>query len=404
MWETRHFLYRTLLMDVYKLRPYTDFQAEYGRILTYAPLYLYWLLKPLGSSHQQAYFVAHLLLNLGGLWCAYYLLSRTLMSAGTRVVAFSLVAIAGFAPYMGLNGVLLRYLCPFACLLWGDRSVARLLLNPKQATGAIAASVIVLLLLTANILLSSEAAAAFGMAWLSYALLMARRNRRILIVSIVGFVAAGLLCWLLLPAAYYHSLIQFSEGANNLPLLPAPHLLIYILTMFLVVPPLLASGVETRPGGDVRAAAICGAMGVLCLAMAPGALGRCDPPHVLFFGMGACLLLMIRLSNLSRLAFNLYALGYVSVFIVLMQLVNLQVFYDVPPKALLSRRGILDIVWKLQHDAGTEKPSAATLSVLDRYPKLGLPFATFEDPAVENYVLSHRQLDSEYLCVRCRHL
>ena len=39
MWETRHFLHRTWLMDVYGLRPYTDFSAEYGPLLTYTPLY-----------------------------------------------------------------------------------------------------------------------------------------------------------------------------------------------------------------------------------------------------------------------------------------------------------------------------------------------------------------------------
>ena len=38
MWETRHFLHRTWLMDVYGLRPYTEFSAEYGPMLTYTPL------------------------------------------------------------------------------------------------------------------------------------------------------------------------------------------------------------------------------------------------------------------------------------------------------------------------------------------------------------------------------
>jgi hypothetical protein len=47
----------------------------------------------------------------------------------------------------------------------------------------------------------------------------------------------ALLCWLFLPVAYYGSVLWFSEGAANLPLLPAAHLLLYILTMFLVVPP-----------------------------------------------------------------------------------------------------------------------------------------------------------------------
>ena len=85
---------------------------------------------------------------------------------------------------------------------------------------------------------------AFGLAWLGYSVLIFRRDGRVVAVSLIAFIAAGLLCWLLLPAAYYGSLLRFSEGANNLPLLPAAHLLFYIVTMFLVVPPLLAVSVR----------------------------------------------------------------------------------------------------------------------------------------------------------------
>lgn len=396
MWETRHFLYRTWLMDVYGLRPYTDFQAEYGPLLTYSPSYVYRLLRPLGTSHEQAYFVAHLLLNLAGLWCIYYLLSRARMSTWSRAVAFGVVALAGFAPYMGLNGVLLRYLCPFACLLLGHRFVPHLLSNPVRPTKLLTAGLIVMLLLASNILLSPEAAAAFAFAWMSYGMLAFRRNRHVLVVSMIALIATGLLCWLLLPAAYYGSLVNFSQGANNLPLLPAPHLIFYIGTMFLLVPPLLAFSLRAVISGSEPAASIYGAMGILCLAMAPGALGRCDPPHVLFFGMGASLLLMIRLSNYSRTVFNLYALGYGCVFVIYMQLVNLQVFYGISPKALLSPRGVLRSMRTVRHAVGTDRPDDATLSRLNQYPRLGLPFATFGDPVVETYVVSHRQLIPDY--------
>ena len=395
-WETRHFLHRTWLMDVYGLRPYTDFSAEYGPMLTYTPLYMYRLLEPLSASHEQAYFASHLLLNLGGLWCVYYVLSRAIMPVGPRLVAFGVLAIAGFAPYMGLNGVLLRYLCPFACLLLGHRAVVWTLSRPGSALCWLATAAIVLLLLVANILLSSEAAVAFALAWLGYSVLTLRRDARVLAVSFIAFIAAALLCWLLVPVAYYGSLLRFSEGANNLPLLPAAHLLFYIVTMFLVVPPLLAVSVREPATGDVPGAAICGALGVLCVVMAPGALGRCDPPHVLFYGMGASMLLMVRLANISRRAFAVYTIAYAGVFIVLMQVVNLIVFYGVSPRALLSGDPIAHVAEKLRSATGTERPDMATLSALDHYPRLGLPFATFGDPAVETYVLSRGKLEPEY--------
>jgi hypothetical protein len=79
-----------------------------------------------------------------------------------------------------------------------------------------------------------------------------------------------------------------------------------------------------------------------------------------------------------------------------MQVVNLVVFYDVSPRALLSHDAIAYMADKLRSARGTERPDIATLSALNGYPRLGLPFATFGDPAVETYVLSRGKLEPEY--------
>jgi hypothetical protein len=225
---------------------------------------------------------------------------------------------------------------------------------------------------------------------------MVRCDVRVLAVSSIALITAVLLCWLSLPTAYYETLLRFSEGANNLPLLPAPHLVLYIVTLFIICPPLLAVSVQERPTGDLPDTAICGALGVLCVVMAPGALGRCDPPHVLFYGMGASMLLMIWLANISWRAFVVYVVAYSMVFIVLMQVVNLYAFYGVPPRVLLSRDGLSRVGQRLRTAVGTSHPNITMLAALDRYPRLGLPFASFGDPAVERYVLSRRQLQPEY--------
>ena len=147
MWETRHLLHRTLLMDLYGLHPYTEVSAEYGPILTYAPSVTYWLLRPLGASHEQAYFMSHLLLNLAGLWCVYYVLSRAQMPERPRLVAFALLAIAGFGLWMGVNGVLVRYLFPFASLLLGHRTVGWMLSRRSYVASWGGAVISVLLLI-----------------------------------------------------------------------------------------------------------------------------------------------------------------------------------------------------------------------------------------------------------------
>ena len=75
---------------------------------------------------------------------------------------------------------------------------------------------------------------------------------------------------------------------------------------------------------------------------------------------------------------------------------NLQVFYRIPPRMLLSPHVIANVAQKFRTATGTAHLDAATLSALDRYPRLGLPFASFGDPAVERYVLSRHQLQPEY--------
>jgi len=132
------------------------------------------------------------------------------------------------------------------------------------------------------------------------------------------------------------------------------------------------------------------------LHMAFGALARCDLPHVLFYGMGASLLVMIRLANVSRIAFAMYTLAYVGVFIVLMQIVNLQVFYGVPPQTLRSPHGLRMAVRSVRSSVRAGRPDEANLAVLARYPRVGLPYATIGDPAVEKYVVARKQVEPDY--------
>ena len=181
--------------------------------------------------------------------------------------------------------------------------------SSSKASFCLSGTALVVALLGANILLSPEAAAAFVVAWFALAVLMLRSDARVLAVSALATVFASVLSWALLPPEYYSSLLRFAEGANNLPLLPAAHLLLFIITMFVIVPALLAAAVQSSGSS----AEISGGFGILCIAMAPGALGRCDPPHVLFFSMGASILAMIWLAKISRWAFAAYIAVYCAV-------------------------------------------------------------------------------------------
>jgi len=306
------------------------------------------------------------------------------------------VAVAGFAPYMGLNGVLVRYLFPFTGILMGHHMIRRIMEWPNPLQSWSAAIFLVLALVSANVLLSPEVGVAFIVAWLCYAALMIRRDYRVLAGTVIAYLLTVLLGWAMLPHSYFSSVIRFSQGANNLPLVPAAHLVFYLVTMFLVVPPLLAIGIVEAKGTDAAHGAICGALGTLCLVMAPGALGRCDPPHVLFYGMGASILAMVGLANVSWRAFIVYLVGYSAVFIILLEMINLRVFYGLSPRELLSWHAVRHLRDAVRSATGTEHPSPSTLAKLNKYPHLDLPFATFGDPAFEKYVVLNGQLHPEY--------
>ena len=111
------------------------------------------------------------------------------------------------------------------------------------------------------------------------------------------------------------------------------------------------------------------------------------------------MLLMILVANISAIAFIAYTTAYVSVFIILMQAINLQVFYHISPQMVISTR-VAAVTQKLRAATGTSHVDKTTLSKLDRYPRLGLPFASFGDPSVEKYVLARGALQPEYyVCI-----
>src|SRR4030095_3089496 len=100
-WESRHFLHRIKLVETFGLRPYAEIHVEYGPALMYAPVYLHRLLPPFGVSIEAAYFLYHLLLNVAGLWCLWYLLQHAAAPLRAKAVTFVVVGMGGFALLQG---------------------------------------------------------------------------------------------------------------------------------------------------------------------------------------------------------------------------------------------------------------------------------------------------------------
>ena len=405
-WESSHFLWRLKLMELYALRPYVDFHFEYGPALIYLPSYFHRLLAPFGVSFEASYYAFHYLVNLLGLYCVFALLNRALMPSMCRTIAFALVGLASFAPYMGLNGVSVRFLMPYLLLVIIDRKVADSSRAPDRFR-ALKLFVLWLLAASITVAISAEIGLAFAGAVIVYSVSRSRSDFVGAACGLAALILAFVLCRMLLPAPYYASLLSFSKGANNLPLVPAPHILLYAATLFFAVPALVASGAYSRDPDRPLLFALAG----LSLSLIPGALGRCDPPHVFFYGLGVSLMLFGRLANASKRGFTLYSLAYVAVCIVGLQWSNIRVF-QLTYRSVVSKAAVLRAAAALGIDlkrgpgetgrsmAGGQRravDSAAYLAALDKYPVFGLPFANYgTDKETERYLWAHKKIAPEY--------
>jgi hypothetical protein len=405
-WESSHFLWRLKLMELYALRPYVDFHFEYGPALIYLPSSFHRLLAPFAVSSEASYYAFHYLVNLLGLYCIFALLNRALMPSTCRTIAFAIVGLASFAPYMGLNGVAARFLMPYLLLILIDRAIGARSSAPNLFR---VLKLFTLWLLSALICISisAEIGLAFAVAVIAYSASICRSDVVGAACAVAALVVAFVLCRVLLPVPYFASLLSFAKGANNLPLLPAPHLLLYAATLFLAVPTMVAAGTFNEDPGRPLLFALAG----LTLSLIPGALGRCDPPHVLFYGLGASLILFGQLANASRKGFALYSIAYAAVCIVGLQWSNIRVF-QVSYRSVVSKTAVrraaaaLGVDLKRGRSAtegskttgqGTAVNSVSYLAALDKYPAFGLPFANYgTDKETERYLWAHRKIAPEY--------
>jgi hypothetical protein len=381
--EASHFLWRIQLMELFGARPYLDFQHEYGPALLYLPMFVHRVLLPTGLSVEAAYYLSYLACCALGLWMILLLLNQAVMPRSEKEIAFCLLSAAGLVPYMGLNGNLVRYLPPYVSVLAAHRLMSR----PRGVAWTLPAVAVLGLL---NALVSPEIGLAFAVGWSAYCLFTTRVDVWRAIVGWCGLGAALIVSALTLPHEYAGSVLSFTGGANNFPLLPAAHIVFYVVTVFVIVPRLLADAVPRRgPDG-----AVLFALAAISVVMIPGALTRADPPHVLFFGLGVSLLFFVFTANRSRRAFVLYAVAYAVVVIGGVHVSNARSFYGA---SLQSLRPSHVLAFIRSH--GESSLTDSELSRLANYPPLGLPYCSYGvDRRTMAYLWSHRHFEPEYYC------
>ena len=282
---------------------YTQIEFAYGPLLLFPEI---WLSQLLHCGITAAYYVTLVVESSLGLVLLAFVLNELPMRGSLRRAALVLLAIGAVTPHLGLNYTFLRFVSPFAVLLLAtrDRSPWRcaLWLSFGEAV---------------ELLISPELGLALAAGVLLFGLLRAWQQGWGWLVS--AALPLGLLGVLLatLGRPYLAMTASFSRGALNLPVGPYPHLLVLLFALVWLVPFGLGRLVRWSDPAAPRWLALYG----LSLAFMPPALGRCDPLHVLFNGVGILTLSLFVISDSSRRA-RLEWVACIAVLVLWNQFVN----------------------------------------------------------------------------------
>ena len=267
---------------VFHWRMYRDFEFPYGVLLYEWPASFLRVLGRLGVSRVTSYVVALAAAETVGVALLFYILRALPMRHRLRVAAFALIVFGSMDPLLGINYSLLRFLLPLAAaVLLGTRKT-------PAAAALVAGAGELLMLFT-----SPELGLAFGGAGLAYGIYRGLSKRRAwLAVSAATLAAVATFAGL---AAHdsLQALSKFAGGSFNLIIQPVPHILALLVAVVALAPLAVVWSLRDAPAS----APILLPVYVVSLGLLPSALGRSDPLHVFFNGLGAYLLAFVAIDK-----------------------------------------------------------------------------------------------------------
>ncbi|HUY80401.1 MAG TPA: hypothetical protein VMU92_01615 [Acidobacteriaceae bacterium] len=302
VYDARYFLEAMDDVIRYHLHIYSGFNFAYGPLLLYLPIWIHSLLAPFHTGTQGAYYTALVLMQCLGLLLLHATLKALQVPRAVHVPAFVVLTLTTFNPILGINYTLVRSLLPFATLLFAARAK-----TPR------ALAIFFFLGELLQLAVSPELGFAFAAGACFYALCLAIRDRhnRPLgwLPAIAAPLAAAALFLAIFGKAYLASVFTFANGDYNLIVEPLGYILLFLLCLVWIVPRSLAADFRRHhPQALLRAGLF-----VLSIGLLPAALGRCEPLHVLFAGLGVYVLAVAALAPWSAPTRNLWLILFAGI-------------------------------------------------------------------------------------------
>ncbi|MEN6405887.1 MAG: hypothetical protein ABFC77_05385 [Thermoguttaceae bacterium] len=346
MWgETISCLPRLELGWRYHLPLYREIDWAYGPTLFYLPVVAIEIGWGFGVNPEVSYLVSLGLATIVGLWLLFYVVDSFRVKAWARVLIFSVAAICCCNDSLGVNYTLLRFMLPYAAILFVHRRLektddvgdGRDALRPRPKTtnpdsrgrkigkrrtvleSALKACGWCFVCALAVLSVSVEIGLAYVAAQLAYAMYRGWFGHRYWYWTILATAAAPVAIFLAFPGCF-QSMAAFSKGGNAFPILPGPHIVFYLACLFWVVPIVLKACATRQPHAGTPLLLAWAVMAVMLVAPV---LGRCDFGHVMFNGLGLFLLVFVVLCKNHPRWVSIYAASVVLLFSVLASVLSM---------------------------------------------------------------------------------
>lgn len=272
------------------LRPYRDFEYAYGASFIYLPILLG---KFLHITVPNAYYIFWTLNVLGGVWFLYEIINRIDYPGKHRSEIFVLIYLFMTSHIIttGVNYTGIRFLSAplFALLVFQS-------IQDKTIKGQVSGSLLTVIFTAILLLISPEIGVVFGLGVSTFLFLFyINSEHKQWIAPYISMIF--LLCSLYFIANKmnaFFTLKSMGDGGFNFPIIPAPHILILFAFTFFCAS-YLAFSLTT---GSFRSNTVL--VLFVSIPSLAGALGRCDPGHVAFYGIGIFIVGLLYISNSHR--------------------------------------------------------------------------------------------------------
>ncbi len=261
--------------------PYVDFEWPFGIYFLYAPLFL---CRAFSLDVVRASYIVWGITFLCGTWLLFAVVNMIDYPTTKKTSIFLLLMGAAYPDLvsMGTPGALLRHISPIFSILLVQR-----LVNRGGSKWRICAALFAVVFTAILLLISPEIAVAHAFACICIFSLDAERDRASSFAWSAGLLGAfALIFWTANRFHVLDTMLASAGGADSLPIIPAPHILLFLGGLFLCACYIYRRLADSR-GNDNTIGIIAYSVPMIASLSAGATL-----PHVFLNGLGvfiACL-------------------------------------------------------------------------------------------------------------------